>query len=137
MTLILITDHLAAAYIFKPCFKSCHFFTDVQVRGEYPRFINRLFKEKGIKIEKQTGDDEILKVHTVDFISFSYYMSLVASENSEGMEKVSGSTIGGVKNPYLETSEWGWQIDAIGLRISLNDLYDRYQVPLFIVENGM
>jgi 6-phospho-beta-glucosidase len=53
------------------------------------------------------------------------------------MEKASGSTIGGVKNPYLETSEWGWQIDAIGLRISLNDLYDRYQVPLFIVENGM
>jgi 6-phospho-beta-glucosidase len=114
-----------------------HFFTDVQVRGEYPRFINRLFKDKGIMIEKQTGDDEILKAHTADFISFSYYMSLVASENSEGMEKVSGNTIGGVKNPYLETSEWGWQIDAIGLRISLNDLYDRYQVPLFIVENGL
>ncbi|MGW9102471.1 glycoside hydrolase family 1 protein [Priestia megaterium] len=114
-----------------------HFFTDVQVRGEYPRFINRLFKEKGIKIEKQVGDDELLKAHTVDFLSFSYYMSLVASENSEGMERVSGNTIGGVKNPYLETSEWGWQIDPIGLRISLNDLYDRYQVPLFIVENGM
>ncbi|MFC0273165.1 glycoside hydrolase family 1 protein [Metabacillus herbersteinensis] len=114
-----------------------HFFTDVQVRGEYPRFINRLFKEKGIQIEKQVGDDELLKAHTADFISFSYYMSLVASENSEGMEKVSGNTIGGVKNPYLETNEWGWQIDPIGLRISLNELYDRYQVPLFIVENGM
>lgn len=114
-----------------------HFFTDVQVRGEYPRFINRLFKEKGIMIDKQEGDDELLKVHTADFISFSYYNSLVATENSEGMETVSGNTIGGVKNPYLEVSEWGWQIDPIGLRISLNDLYDRYQVPLFIVENGL
>ncbi|MDW4509555.1 6-phospho-beta-glucosidase [Priestia megaterium] len=114
-----------------------HFFTDVQVRGEYPRFISRLFKEKKIKIDKQEGDDELLKVHTVDFISFSYYNSLVATENSEGMETVSGNTIGGVKNPYLEVSEWGWQIDPIGLRIALNDLYDRYQIPLFIVENGL
>ncbi|MGF7071655.1 6-phospho-beta-glucosidase [Priestia megaterium] len=114
-----------------------HFFTDVQVRGEYPRFISRLFKEKKVKIDKQEGDDELLKVHTVDFISFSYYNSLVATENSEGMETVSGNTIGGVKNPYLEVSEWGWQIDPIGLRIALNDLYDRYQIPLFIVENGL
>lgn len=114
-----------------------HFFTDVQVRGEYPAFMNRFFAEKNITIEKLAGDTELLKEHTADFISFSYYMSLVVGENSDGMEKVSGNTIGGIKNPYLEKTEWNWQIDAIGLRISLHDLYDRYQVPLFVVENGL
>ena len=42
-----------------------------------------------------------------------------------------------VRNPYLTVSEWGWQIDPMGLRITLNSLYDRYQKPLFIVENGL
>jgi 6-phospho-beta-glucosidase len=99
--------------------------------------MKRFFREKEIVIEKLEGDDEILKTHPVDFISFSYYMSLVASADSEGMEKVSGNTIGGVKNPYLETSDWGWQVDPVGLRLSLSELYSRYEVPLFIVENGL
>ncbi|MDY8023561.1 6-phospho-beta-glucosidase [Paenibacillus polymyxa] len=114
-----------------------YFFTDVQVRGAYPHYMKRFFREKEIVIEKLEGDDEILKTHPVDFISFSYYMSLVASADSEGMEKVSGNTIGGVKNPYLETSDWGWQVDPVGLRLSLSELYSRYEVPLFIVENGL
>ncbi|WP_025684085.1 glycoside hydrolase family 1 protein [Paenibacillus maysiensis] len=114
-----------------------YFFTDVQVRGAYPPYMKRFFREKEIVIEKLEGDDEILKTHPVDFISFSYYMSLVASADSVGMEKVSGNTIGGVKNPYLETSDWGWQVDPVGLRLSLNELYSRYEVPLFIVENGL
>jgi 6-phospho-beta-glucosidase len=114
-----------------------YLFTDVQVRGAYPRYMNRFFEEKGIKIEKKQGDDEILKTYTVDFLSFSYYNSLVASANADGLDKVSGNTMGGVRNPYLETNDWGWQIDPVGLRISLNDLYDRYQIPLFIVENGI
>lgn len=83
------------------------------------------------------GDEEILKVHTVDFISFSYYMSLVSSVDGDRLEQVSGNTTGGVKNPYLQTNDWGWQIDPVGLRISLNELYSRYEVPLFIVENGI
>ncbi|WP_068503352.1 glycoside hydrolase family 1 protein [Paenibacillus kribbensis] len=114
-----------------------YFFTDVQVRGAYPHYMKRFFREKEIVIEKLESDDEILKMHPVDFISFSYYMSLVTSADSEGMEKVSGNTIGGVKNPYLETSDWGWQVDPVGLRLSLNELYSRYEVPLFIVENGL
>ena len=64
-------------------------------------------------------------------------MSLAACENEEEMEKTAGNTIMGVKNPYLPQTEWGWQIDPVGLRISLIELYDRYQLPLFIVENGM
>lgn len=112
------------------------FFTDVHAKGEYPFFMKRYFEENDIHIQKEVGDDEILKAHTVDFISFSYYMSLSTSSSPEAQTS-SGNLMGGVKNPYLETSDWGWQIDPKGLRYTLNDFYTRYQLPLFIVENGL
>lgn len=112
------------------------FFTDVQARGEYPSYMERYFAENNISIQKEVGDDEILKAHTVDFISFSYYMSLSASANPDG-KQTGGNFMGGVKNEYLETSDWGWQIDPKGLRYTLNDFYSRYELPLFIVENGL
>ena len=112
------------------------FFTDIHARGEYPGYILRYFKENNISIKKEAGDDEILKLHPVDFISISYYKSVTESANPKG-ERLPDSTFTGVKNPYLETSDWGWQIDPIGLRWALNDLYDRYQIPIFIVENGL
>lgn len=112
------------------------FFTDVHARGTYPTYMNRFFAENNIVIKKETGDDEILKEHTVDFISFSYYMSLSATVKPEG-NRTAGNFMGGVKNEYLETSDWGWQIDPKGLRYTLNDLYTRYNLPLFIVENGL
>lgn len=114
-----------------------YFFSDVQIRGRYPRHMTRRFAEKGINIVMQPGDEEILQQHTVDFLSFSYYMSLVTSVNADKMDKVGGNIAGGVKNPYLKTTDWDWQIDPVGLRIALNDMYDRYQIPLFVVENGM
>lgn len=112
-------------------------YTDVQVRGKYPLWIKKLWKDKGFEIPILEGDEEILAAHTVDFISFSYYMSMVQSIHAEKREKVGGNLTTGVKNPYLSTSEWGWQIDPKGLEISLIDLYDRYQKPLRIVENGL
>ncbi|MCR6105897.1 6-phospho-beta-glucosidase [Salipaludibacillus agaradhaerens] len=112
------------------------FFTDVQVRGYYPSFMNRYFEENNIKIEMAPGDEEILLQHTVDFLSFSYYMTMVASGAPE-KKKEKGNFFSGIKNPYLEASDWGWQIDPKGMRLTLNKLYDRYQVPLFIVENGL
>lgn len=112
------------------------FFTDVHAKGEYPFFMKRYFEEKDIHIQKEVGDDEILKAHTVDFISFSYYMSLSTSSSPEAQTS-SGNLMGGVKNPYLETSDWGWQIDPKGLRYTLNNFYTRYELPLFIVENGL
>lgn len=112
------------------------FFTDVHAKGEYPFFMKRYFEEKDIHIQKEVVDDEILKAHTVDFISFSYYMSLSTSSSPEAQTS-SGNLMGGVKNPYLETSDWGWQIDPKGLRYTLNDFYTRYELPLFIVENGL
>lgn len=112
------------------------FFADVHARGEYPRYMNRFFKENNIEIKMEEEDKEILK-NTVDFISFSYYMSACATSNPEKDIKGKGNIIGGVPNPHLEASEWGWQIDPEGLRYILNLLYDRYQKPLFIAENGL
>ncbi|WP_079710373.1 glycoside hydrolase family 1 protein [Paraliobacillus ryukyuensis] len=113
-----------------------YFFADVQVFGEYPTMIERMLERKNIHIKMEPGDREILREHTVDFVSFSYYMSLTESAK-EGMEKAAGNTIMGVKNPYLPATDWGWQIDPVGLKISLIELYDRYKKPLIIVENGM
>ncbi|MCL6602712.1 MAG: glycoside hydrolase family 1 protein [Paenibacillus sp.] len=112
------------------------FFTDVHARGEYPKYMERFFEENDVVIQREPGDDEILKEYTVDYISFSYYMSLTVTASPEG-ERAKGNLFGGVKNPYLKASDWGWQIDPMGLRITLNNFYDRYQKPLFIVENGL
>lgn len=112
-------------------------YTDVQVRGEYPRFIFDYFQNEGFQIKINEGDLEIIKLYPVDFISFSYYMSMVQSIHADQREKVGGNLTTGVKNSYLNVSDWGWQIDPKGLQISLIDLYDRYQKPLWIVENGL
>lgn len=112
------------------------YFADVHVRGTYPKYLNKYFEENGISITKEDGDDEILK-NTVDFISLSYYMSSCVTADEEKNKVGAGNIIIGVQNPYLQESEWGWQIDPKGLRYILNFLYDRYQKPLFIVENGL
>ncbi len=95
-------------------------------------------RESGIEIQMEAADEEILKNNTVDFIGFSYYSSRCASTDPEVLNgKTSGNAFKTVRNPYLKASEWGWQIDPLGLRITCNSLYDRYQKPLFIVENGL
>ncbi|MEY8345405.1 glycoside hydrolase family 1 protein [Niallia circulans] len=113
------------------------FCTDVQVRGKYPSYINRYFKEHNIKLDIHEGDLELIKEGTVDFIGFSYYMSVTEKKVKTADEAVTGNLLSGVKNPFLKASDWGWEIDPTGLRIALNQLYDRYQVPLFVVENGL
>ena len=112
------------------------FFANVHARGENPTYMNRFFKENDIKLNITDEDKDILK-NTVEFISFSYYMSSCATADPEKNLKGKGNLIGGVPNPYLKASDWGWQIDPEGLRYILNLLYDRYQKPLFIVENGL
>lgn len=112
------------------------FYTDVQVRGYYPNSIKEYFRENNINIIMEDTDEDTLLQNKVDYISFSYYMSLVESAGPHG-ERAPGNLFSGLKNPYLESSDWGWQIDAVGLRVTLNKLYDRYQVPLFVVENGL
>lgn len=115
-----------------------YFCTDVQVRGEYPGYTQRIYQKHGFdSVLMEDGDLELLKAHPVDYIGFSYYMSSVVNVTDPEAAKSMGNLLSGVKNPFLEASEWGWQIDPAGLRIALNDLYGRYQVPLFIVENGL
>ena len=113
------------------------FTSDVQVRGYYPSYSERFFEENDIVIRKEAGDDEILKQGTVDFFTFSYYMSTCESADPKVNATAGGNLVGGVRNPYLKASDWGWQIDPQGLRYSLNEIYDRYQIPLMVVENGL
>ncbi|GKX67533.1 family 1 glycosylhydrolase [Inconstantimicrobium mannanitabidum] len=113
-----------------------HFFSDVQCRGVYPQYKLKEYERLGIKLDKQEGDDEILKNGTVDYIGFSYYSSSVVSTD-ESKRVTDGNMSTSILNPYLKSTDWGWQIDPTGLRLALNRLQERYNLPLFIVENGM
>jgi 6-phospho-beta-glucosidase len=114
------------------------FFIDVQSRGEYPGYAKRFFRDNNLDIVMEDGDLEILKEGTVDYIGFSYYSSRCTSTDPEVLKTaISGNIFGSIKNPYTKASEWGWTIDPKGLRITANQLWDRYQKPLFIVENGL
>lgn len=113
------------------------FCADVQCRGKYPSYIWRYFEENNISIKFTDGDKEILQNGCVDFFTGSYYMSMCHSADPEKQAVGKGNILGGTPNPYLKTSDWGWQIDPEGLRFSLNEIWDRYQKPIFIVENGL
>ena len=115
---------------------SHYYFSDVQIRGYYSSKALRFLTAKGITLQTDPGDDEALKEGKVDFIGLSYYNSNVATTRPDAAF-TGGNMLNAVKNPYLAESAWGWAIDPIGLRIALNNLYDRYQIPLFVVENGL
>lgn len=112
------------------------FCSDIQVRGEYPCYAERFFEENNINVKMEDGDTDILKEGCVDFYTFSYYMSNCVAKHTPDAE-TSGNLMGGIKNPYLKASDWGWQIDPKGLRYTLNEIYGRYQIPLMVVENGL
>jgi len=112
-----------------------YFCTDVQAKGAYPYFAERFFEKNGIIIEKEENDDLILNQGKVDYVSFSYYMS--ACTSVDPTQLTTGNMMMGLKNPYLKSSDWGWQIDPVGLRVFLNELTDRYSMPLMVVENGL
>ena len=111
------------------------FYADVHVWGEYPRLILKMFERKGIHVEMLPEDAATLKAGCVDFVSCSYYMTMTESVDPNA-ERTPGNTVLGVKNPYLPSTDWGWQIDPKGLRYSLIELYDRYRKPLMVVENA-
>lgn len=117
-----------------------YFFPDIQVRGYYPQYALKHFEREGFNIPILEGDAEILANGTVDYIGFSYYMSNavdIDNQTTHDEANVHGQVPYQVENEYLESSDWGWTVDPIGLRITLNRLWDRYQLPLFIVENGL
>lgn len=112
------------------------FFIDVQARGAYPAYAARVFREKGVTLEIADGDADILK-NSVDFVSFSYYASRCASAEMNEQNSSAANVVKSLTNPHVPRSEWGWGIDPLGLRITMNMMYDRYQKPLFLVENGL
>ena len=115
-----------------------YFFIDVQSRGAYPPFALKQMEREGTMPVMEPGDLEILKNNTVDYVTFSYYASRCVSTDPEVTGKqTAGNVFATTRNPYLKQSEWGWQIDPLGLRVTLNSLYDRYQKPVFVVENGL
>lgn len=114
-----------------------YFFVDVQARGYYPAYAVKRMEKKGVLPVMEPEDAAILQESPVDFISFSYYNSRCIAAPGTGQESAEGNLFQSAKNPYLKFSEWGWPIDPLGLRITLNHVYDRYQKPMFIVENGL
>ena len=114
-----------------------YFFIDVQARGKYPNYALKKFEREGLNIQMEEGDHAILAASPVDFVTFSYYCSRTVSAHSEDYAQTTGNLFPSIKNEHLPSTEWGWQIDPLGLRNSLNQMYDRYQKPLFIVENGL
>lgn len=112
------------------------FFADVHCRGAYPAYMRRFFAENGVELQVSEDDLEALR-STVDFVSISYYSSDCATAHPDKVDTTRGNIAAAVKNPCLERNEYGYQIDPVGLRYILNQLYDRYQLPIFIVENGV
>lgn len=133
------TGDPANVFLAEETMRMRYFFPDVQVRGYYPNYSLKEFERNGIEIPFLDGDEEILKNGKVDYLGFSYYMSTMVDKDEpiKVSNKVHGGVPHEVENEYIERSDWGWAIDPIGLRYTLNRFYDRYQVPLFIVENGL
>lgn len=114
-----------------------YFFVDIQARGYYPNYAWKFFEANNIELTIEDGDLALIKENTVDIIAFSYYNSRCVSADPNAASQAEGNLFASAKNPYLEASAWGWPIDPKGLRITLNEVYDRYQKPLFLVENGL
>lgn len=114
------------------------FFTDVHARGRYPSYVKMDWERRGYVFDITPEDLAAMEQGCVDFIGFSYYLSSVMSADPK-VEKLGddlAASLDAVENPYLEMTSWGWTIDPKGLRYVLNQYYDRYQLPLFVVENG-
>ncbi|ENE9348179.1 6-phospho-beta-glucosidase [Vibrio fluvialis] len=114
-----------------------YLFSDVQVRGYYPSYLLKEWQRKGIQVEMRDGDDQILRDGCADYLAISYYMTNIVSAQKDEDGETTSLFEGSRLNPYLPASDWGWQIDPDGLRFALSELYERYQKPIFIVENGL
>lgn len=112
-------------------------FIDVMAKGCYPYFFKKYFEKNGIVIHSEADDAELMRQGTVDFVGFSYYQSILTAASTIGKQMTGGNMSGGLKNDKLVATEWGWQIDPVGLRIVCNQMYDRYNKPIFVLENGM
>lgn len=115
-----------------------YYFMDVLVRGHYPAYAKSMWKKQGVTLQVEEGDAKILAEGKIDYVGISYYMSSAVKADvvNDISKACDGATEKTIKNPYVKASEWGWQIDPVGLRYSLATLYERYELPIFIIENG-
>lgn len=111
------------------------FYPDVMLRGYYPTYVYRLCEENNVHVQMEEGDLDLIRQYRNEFLAFSYYRTTTHEKGQPYFGDTGGDV--GTPNPYLKTSAWGWQIDPMGFRFTLNELWDRYQVPLFPVENGL
>ena len=120
------------------CMHERFHFMDTHVRGHYPAYSLKEWEREGYQIKMEPEDEAILAEGKVDYIGFSYYMTnaVKADVKNDTTQATDGSSSNSVPNPYVKASEWGWQIDPVGLRYALVTMYERYEIPLFIVENG-
>ena len=125
-------DDVFGAYEFR---RKALMFSDVTCRGYYPNYAQSIFDEYNFKLKMEPGDEKWLRENTSDYLAFSYYRTTAFDRFSPNTTTTGGQQAS--PNPYLEKTPWGWPIDPEGLRFVLNELYDRYQKPLFVVENGM
>lgn len=109
-----------------------YFFSDVQLRGEYPVYALRYFAERNIHIAMEEGDEELLREHTMDYLAISYYYSMIVDSDKNTIDPFDGE-----QNPNLKPTPWEWRMDPLGLYNSLSQYWDRYQKPLLIAENGL
>lgn len=116
--------------------KQVFYTADLLTSGEYPYYMNKYLEEMNVINNISDDDFELMKANPIDFIAFSYYHSMCMAKDPQAYKQIEGNIIGGIKNPYLDTSEGNWTIDALGLKIALHRLYDRYHLPLLIAENG-
>lgn len=112
-------------------------FSDIQIRGRYPKVLLKQIEEMELQVKMTESELKLIAKNTADFVAFSYYSSVCTAFDATGLKVTKANRTMGVYNKYLSESEWGWQIDPVGLRLILINLYDRYQKPLFIVENGL
>ena len=117
------------------CDRENYFFIDVQARGYYPPYAQKFLERNNINVGMTEEDKKILKENTVDFVSFSYYTTRCIAADLSGNGE--GNLLHTMKNPYIEVTDWGWGLDPLGFRTTINEIYDRYQKPLFVVENGL
>ena len=109
---------------------------DVMLKGAYPAYMPRLWREANAQIDILPGEIELLRENTCDYLGFSYYRTMAHKADGNALRINTGGAIG-EDNPYLKKTEWGWAVDPLGLRYTCNELYDRYRKPLFIAENGI
>ncbi|WP_277205946.1 6-phospho-beta-glucosidase [Vibrio misgurnus] len=137
MPLYPATSHPEDILLTQELMREKYLFSDVQVRGAYPSYLRKEWQRKGIEVAMQAGDEQILRQGCADYLAISYYMSNIVSakpaQESENTSMFGASRL----NPYLPASDWSWQIDPQGLRYALSELYERYQKPIFVVENGL